>query len=1573
MKKLYNSLFVVCLLFLALEAQSQSYTIYYENFDANDGGWVTSTAAGRNGNWNWTNGTTPIVGEGNYWRIQPFSVYSANMLTYLTGPVINTTGFTNVSFAIDIRYDTSNDRDDGARIEYTFDPTGTAGWTPLGSQGAANSVNWYNDAEVLAIGTGANGWSGENVSNDNSESKFLQAIISDASVLDNRLSIRFRVVFGSDGGTADLGVTIDNVIIKGDPIVPFPDPVFAPAAINNNLKLWLKANVGTSTTTDGNGVAVWNDQAFDNHAVGIGATMPIYRNNTTRNINFNPVIDFVKSNRQVLKGKGGYWSQDYFLAVRVNGSFSSATNPGAYFLAGKFSTDAFGVDGTGVSMGRGSARYTNATISHTISSFPNGSTSQPSLTSYGRTFQDDTQTPIDRVLILNIKSNTSVSPPVSEIYLNGKRIDNATGKAGNGQDLLHLDFNNLVYFLGTSYNTLNTTPGIGFNGFLDGRLAEIFTYAAPRTQNEQQKILSYLSLKYGTTLQSSGSTLAFNQGDMDLLDSQDNKIWDISAVSGGFNWDVAGIGRDDASQLNQKQSKSQNNGANPPVLTMGLGDVAATNSANTNSFPTNRSFLVWGSNGQNMNNSGAPIVLAFGPMTVNTVTDISNRKWMVVETGGNVPTVKVQVPTTALTNFTPLMGNDAYVMVVADDENFTSGIETVFLNTNGANQEAFFDFDDTKFITFGVAHETVTPRHLTFDGDDDFVRMDSAPNLGSAFTVMAWIRNTGNNSPANDQVLFAKSNGSTGYNLFYSTNNRVRMEWTDATSNNQVIAVPPPIQIPPNEWHHVAVMYSGGTARLYIDGVEAAVQGGLNAPANTNHTFAIGAQFRSQTDIRNHFNGDIDELRMWTRALTVPQIRFIMNQEIVQDGGNTRGVVIPNTIALNDIAPVNWADMNAYYTMNSYIGTHINDDSQNNQRGRLRVPDFIAINEQNAPLPYVSTTNGAWSSNATWLNGGVMDIPYDVSIVDGSTPVSWNIVQTNHDITSNGNKVLLGLMVDSNILSATNDSKIEVSHYLKIDGKIDLQGRSQLLQTLNSELDPTSSGIAERDQQGTNVIYNYNYWSSPVGISNNTTNNNNYSISAVVRDGNNQATPQNLNFTTALDGSAGPPATLSTRWTFRFDNAGNNINNWISIGSTGAVQAGKGYIHKGTGSGLGYQNYTFQGKPHNGQIQHAISGNMLTLVGNPYASALDSEAFINDNLNAIDGALYFWEHWGGGTHRLLDYQGGYAVLNLSGSTPALSHPDVNQTGGGTVTPGRFVPVGQGFFVIADADGGTLTFNNNQRAFIRENDTDINGNQSNNLVKANKPKEIKVSFDSHFTDNSQDSIVPDNFKRIRLYHFTTQGYKREILLAFTQGQATDSFDNGYDAQNLDGQPEDMYFMLDDKKLFIQGVGEFDENKSYPLGIKNAAFGNIKIGLEATENLSEDVSILIFDKETGLTHNLREGIFEVELTQIGEFNDRFRIQFTDQTLSLDDFAFTSDKLKIFHTPEDHVLHVQNTRQDLSIHNIKLFDLLGRSIISTDTEARNQSSIEIKLPAMSAGVYLVKLTGEGGSAITRKLVIE
>jgi hypothetical protein len=512
---------------------------------------------------------------------------------------------------------------------------------------------------------------------------------------------------------------------------------------------------------------------------------------------------------------------------------------------------------------------------------------------------------------------------------------------------------------------------------------------------------------------------------------------------------------------------------------------------------------------------------------------------------------------------------------------------------------------------------------------------------------MTWIRPNGANDLGTERTIIAKkASATTGYQLVLQNDNRIRIEWrgmfgiAQSAVSNTVL--------PDTKWHNIAVTYGASTLRIYIDGVQDKSVNLLVPPLASTSTFAIGAQYVDKTTINNLFKGDIDELRMWNRVVTPAEIRFLMNQEILQNGTGTRGTIIPTTVTKNDVSGLLWSNLFAYYSMNSYIGTHLDDDSVNINRGSLVIPDKISINVQTAPMPYESTANGSWSTDGTWANGTIQDIPYSLSIVDGTTPIDWNIVRTNHNVDSNGNKVLLGLFTHSNTLSASNDSKIEITHHFKLDGIMDLQGKSQLVQPLNSDLDPTSSGRIERDQQGTKNIYNYNYWSSPVGTINNTTNNNPFSVNGVMKDGT-TSTPQNITWTAGLNGSPTSPITLSSYWIFKFQNLSNSYANWQSVGSGGSLNAAQGFTLKGSGAAGANQNYTFVGKPNNGLITTTVAANNLNLAGNPYASALDADAFITANNSSTTGALYFWEHSStNNTHNLVAYQGGYSVRNLVG-------------------------------------------------------------------------------------------------------------------------------------------------------------------------------------------------------------------------------------------------------------------------------------------------------------------------------------
>lgn len=148
----------------------------------------------------------------------------------------------------------------------------------------------------------------------------------------------------------------------------------------------------------------------------------------------------------------------------------------------------------------------------------------------------------------------------------------------------------------TTFNP-NITTGLrvgrnaagGGSEYLTGGLGEIVIYSNSLNALQIRRIESYLAVKYGITRGgNTGVGAAFN-----YVSANNTTIWD-KPLNAGYNNDIAGIGRDDASALVQKQSISVNNGE--PV-SIGLVSIDASNAANGHSFDANTSFLMWGNNG----------------------------------------------------------------------------------------------------------------------------------------------------------------------------------------------------------------------------------------------------------------------------------------------------------------------------------------------------------------------------------------------------------------------------------------------------------------------------------------------------------------------------------------------------------------------------------------------------------------------------------------------------------------------------------------------------------------------------------------------------------------------------------------------------------------------------------------------------------------------------------------------------------------------------------------------------------------------------------------------------------------
>ena len=327
----------------------------------------------------------------------------------------------------------------------------------------------------------------------------------------------------------------------------------APGGVTSGLSVWYKAD-NTSSIVTGTGVATWNSSAGSAGTFpvsqGTGTQQPATINGATspKLFNYNPRLDFVAASNTFLSN--------------TNTSPDLMTSSGSYFIISDFSVDNF----TGLC-------YT-ANLSAYRHQFKPGFRSQSSDGSLnGWTF--DWTAPTEYTNLSASMTSSTGSGATHAVSKNSLPLT-----ASNSNDPVYTPAISTGLYIGRNGNGGEDT---------DANIAEIVLYSTTPTAVNKNKIESYLALKYGITRGgNTGTAATYN-----YLSSAGTTIWDKTANT-GFNRDIAGIGRDDASALFQKQSISVNN--NEPV-TVGLISINSSNQTNTNTFTADQSFLVWGNNG----------------------------------------------------------------------------------------------------------------------------------------------------------------------------------------------------------------------------------------------------------------------------------------------------------------------------------------------------------------------------------------------------------------------------------------------------------------------------------------------------------------------------------------------------------------------------------------------------------------------------------------------------------------------------------------------------------------------------------------------------------------------------------------------------------------------------------------------------------------------------------------------------------------------------------------------------------------------------------------------------------------
>jgi hypothetical protein len=166
---------------------------------------------------------------------------------------------------------------------------------------------------------------------------------------------------------------------------------------------------------------------------------------------------------------------------------------------------------------------------------------------------------------------------------------------------------------------------------------------------------------------------------------------------------------------------------------------------------------------------------------------------------------------------------------------------------------------------------------LDFDGHDDYmpVAADKIAIPDGPLTLECWFRADGYGRRTG---LIAKTEGSE-YGIFV---NRGHPEFSVLLEKKYVVADSSDVDLPVNEWVHIAGVYDGKQVRVYVNGRMVATAEGEGERRMNRLPLMIGADVDGQGRPVSFFDGQIDEVRLSTVARYTGD-RFEPQRRLVSD------------------------------------------------------------------------------------------------------------------------------------------------------------------------------------------------------------------------------------------------------------------------------------------------------------------------------------------------------------------------------------------------------------------------------------------------------------------------------------------------------------------------------------------------------------------------------------------------------------------------------------------------------------------------------------------------------------------
>ncbi|GAB4156416.1 MAG: hypothetical protein Tsb0033_06980 [Winogradskyella sp.] len=392
-----------------------------------------------------------------------------------------------------------------------------------------------------------------------------------------------------------------------------------------------------------------------------------------------------------------------------------------------------------------------------------------------------------------------------------------------------------------------------------------------------------------------------------------------------------------------------------------------------------------------------------------------------------------------------------------------------------------------------------------------------------------------------------------------------------------------------------------------------------------------------------------------------------------------------------------------------------------------------------------------------------------------------------------------------------------------------------------------------------------------------------------------------------------------------FNNVSGNYENYdIVVNETTSLEAGRGY-RAATVNG---SPVVFTGNAKIGVVSTTISvgaSSPWNLVGNPYTSYIDAQAFINENGSSGNDVLGSSYNAVYGYNDSTDGTGIWTIIN------------------NVQNVGKNIAPGQGFFVYSNGSGGVdnLVFTPEMRTLNGTDDFILGRNSANNSIS-----HLSLRIASASGNYDTDFYFSEN--------------------------CSSGLDIGYDAGSLDASDADFSLY---SHLVTDNVGvdlaiqclSFDDMDSVvvPLGMNASAGDNINVNIFESD-LSEDINIYLEDNLENTFTLLNSNTYS--FTAIEDLNGtgRFFLHFSPSTLSNDSNIVNG--LQIFTTANPDYLNINGKLAGSA--ELNLYDVQGRLVMTRTLESGSNTN-SINVEALQSGVYIVELD-MSGAVRTEKVII-